>query len=152
MKIQFIKDTLGNPYIGVDINPTLPDKNGLTLNDILEVGLTEIPYFSDRNEYLLNRNSNKYHLTVFNVAEYGTNKIHDDIVGTEVFQQHIEYIGIGSIYKDTNITYFVVVKCQYLNDIRYTYGFTDKDLHITIAFTHKDLFNASKATPNIWVP
>jgi len=152
MKLQFIQDVLGQYYIGIDIDPSIPDKNGLTLNDLLEVAYHEIPEFGKYNDNLLNRNSNQYHITVFNAADYGTNKIQDNIIGTEITQDKIEYVGIGSISQLIKTTYFVVVKCPYINDIRYSHGFKDKDLHITIGFTHKDLFNARKDFPNIWTP
>lgn len=152
MKIEYILDVLGNKYIGININPSIPDKTGLTLNNILEVGLTEIPYFSDRAENLLNRNSNKYHLTIFNAAECNTGKIPDNLIGTKITPDKMTYKGIGSISQDEKTTYFVVVDCPILNDIRYAHGFKNKDLHITIAFTHKDLFGQRKNIPNIWIP
>lgn len=153
MKLKFLKDILGQDYIGLDVDPTIPDKNGLTLNDILGIGYEEIPVFDLLNNNLLNRNSDTYHLTVFNVMEYTSRKnFNTDIIGNEIKSEQIEYKGIGSISQGEKTTYFVVVDCPILNDIRYLYGYNSKDLHITIGFTHKDLFNAPKTTPNVWVP
>ena len=150
MKLSKLTDVLGQTYLGLDVDPSFKDKNGLTLNDILEEGLTYIPYFSDRNDNLLNRNNNHYHITVFNVMECGKYKLLDKDIMIDILSNDIEFTGIGSIHKELCSTYFVPVKCLKLNNLRYLFNLDDKDLHITIAYTHKDLFGMPKNVPDVW--
>ena len=150
MTLQFLRDIFDASYIGIDVGLMSPDKNGLTLNDMLRRAAIDIPNFSECNENLLNRNSGKYHITVFSVMEYSQHKVDPDIIGSNYDSTKFEYKGIGSISKNEKTTYFVVVDSDAINAERVDAGYPVKELHVTIGFTHKDLFHSPKNNTNIF--
>lgn len=149
MQFQFIKDIFGTNYIGIDIKFSTTDKNGVQFIDLLTKADKLVDNFFEYHEKLLTRNHNKYHMTVFSVMEYIKNSSTDDIVGSTVNAESIEFKGIGSITKDDKTTYFVVVESELINKVRIANGLEPKDLHVTIAYTHKDLFHDRKTNTNI---
>ena len=148
MKLQYLYDIFNNKYIGLDIKLNATDINGLSLNNLLNIASNKIINFNNCNDKLLIRNNNKYHITIFNVAEYNKNKKIDKFIGLTI--NNIEFLGIGSINKKDKETYFIVVKINILQSLRKTLNLKSKDLHITIGFTDKDLFNKSKNICNIY--
>lgn len=150
MILQFLRDIFDAHYVGIDVELMTPDKNGLTLNDMLERAAIDIPNFSECNENLLNRNSGKYHITVFNVVEWNQHKVNPDIIGSTYDSSKFEYKGIGSISKGDMTTYFVVIHSDAINAVRVDAGYPKKELHVTIGFTHKDLFHEPKSVTNVF--
>jgi hypothetical protein len=150
MILQFLLDVFSKVYVGIDVGLTIPDRNGLTLNDMLERAAVDIPNFSECNQNLLNRNSGKYHITVFSVMEYSQHKVDPDIIGSNYDNTKFEYKGIGSISKGDMTTYFVVVDSDAINAVRVDAGYPVKELHVTIGFTHKDLFHEPKSVTNVF--
>lgn len=148
MKIQKIKDINNNNYIGIDINPINRDINGVSLSDILSkfISLIDDPFNKLIN--LLNRNNGKFHITIMNVPEFNRKQDSKSVIGNDI--NDIIFKGIGSITKDDMVTYFIIVESNMLNSIRQQFDLTQKDFHITIGFSHKDLFNSRKNIPNIF--
>lgn len=147
MKLQYLYDIYNNPYIGFNIDFNTKDINGNTLIDLLNIAKIKINNFDEFNKKLLDRNNNKYHITVFNVMEYIKNKNLNKFIGLAI--NNIEYLGIGSIINNDKETFFIVIKLDIINTLRKTVNLVPKDLHITIGFTHNDLFNKNKDILNI---
>jgi len=140
MQLQKIQDILGNDYIAIVID-------GDFIKEII-TGLTDkISDFDKYNEKLLARNHGTYHITVFNVMECQKNIDCLHYAGTTI--DDVVFKGVGSIEKNEQTTMFVVVNSDTIQKIRCDAGFADKDLHITVGFTDKDLFHARKNECNV---
>jgi len=125
MKIEILKDSIGGEYIGFNVDKSIIQKH---LDKMVELGLTtEI-------ENQQKRDSNKYHITLFNFKNY---KEYLHLVGMDV-NDVVILDGIGSISDNKSTTYFIPVESNTIKE------YTDKDLHITIGFSIKDVFNQRK--------
>ena len=141
MKLKIIKDVLGNSYI------SLIDFNDLLFDALLDFAKINIDDFDSMNQNLLNRNGGNFHLTSFNVAECNSNNNIFNLFDIDI--NDLRMLGIGSISKDSNKTFFIVCQSDTINKIRLALGLPFKDLHITIGFNNKDLFHARKNDCNI---
>ena len=56
----------------------------------------------------------------------------------------IQLLNIGTISKHNNITFYIVVKSQELNDLLIKENMKNKHFHITLGFKTKDLFHMPK--------
>lgn len=145
VKLEYLKDTIGNNYIGVNIyyNIVLPYLN--QLEEVLE---------EDYKTYITNqqnRDRGKHHVTVINVGDF--NRISKEIgmdKMTNLLEKYfdeeydISLLGIGKAEKNENKTYFVVVKSDELQEIRKSFGLPEHDFHITLGFKWKDVFGVRK--------
>ncbi|CAG7580449.1 MAG: putative RNA 2',3'-cyclic phosphodiesterase [uncultured marine phage] len=145
-KLSYLKDVLGNNYIGIKYNEA--DVEGFLMQLIDHVG-------SDKFETLtLNQQKRDkgFHTTVLSVMEY--NRAIKDL-GMDLFLKKlggafsldindIEMLGVGTTERNGNVTYYVVVKSDMLDEVRNSLGFGNKDLHITIGFDKKDVFGRCK--------
>lgn len=149
--ITFLTDIHKNPYIGISITPDSKDKNGVTFQSILDQAAKIIPNFEHDHNLLLqrNKNSDQYHITIFNVMEYNRHEELKSYVGNLMKPESLEFKGIGSISEGDKITYFVVVTCEPIQSILLNNNFKRKDLHVTIAFNVKDLFTSPKNETNV---
>jgi len=143
MKLEIIKDVFNNSYIGVIIKEEQIKKY---IDKMLELDNNFVQY----NEKLLIRNYGHYHITVFNVAECKTNPDLFKTLGTNI-SNDLFISGVGSIQQDINKTFFIVVNSPKLSQLRIDNNLNDKDFHITIGFTKKDLFNDRKNKTNEFV-
>lgn len=147
-RLTYLKDVLGNNYIGLDV-----DENIVVpfLSDMEEI-LGKIQY----SEYINNqkkRDGDKYHLTLINVAEcnnlYQTMGVDKFVNSVELIFDYpiddLKFMGLGKASKNENTAYFVVCKSEKLQAVRKRFGLDEKDLHITIGFKHKDVFGVSKS-------
>ena len=151
-KINYIKDTLGNNYIGIRfkegvLNPFLRDLSDIVDNDDKYNTLVANQIRRDKRE------GYSHHITVLSVMEY--NKLSLSM-GSE-FQNRLDIIfsldltdleleGVGKAEGAGNITYFIVVNSPTLDEIRLSLGLEPKDFHITIGFDKKDVFGVRKNT------
>ena len=144
-KIEWLKDILGNNYIGVNI-----------LNDRVYKYIEQLKdYEKDYDKFIDNqklRDNNNYHITLVSLIEinqvnkskgidYLTNLLQslDDLVIDD-----INYIGLGESENKGSKSYFVIIKSNILNSIRHTLGLPKKDLHIPLGFNPKDVQNVPK--------
>lgn len=143
MKLEILKDVVGNDYVGINIPSNQVSRYLSLMNGD----------FKPFNEKLLERNSGHYHITVFNVMECQANPNHLKRAGLKIEDNDVVMTGVGSIEieKKGEImkTFFIPIYSPFLNDLRSQLGLKEKDLHITIGFTHKDLFHARKNECNI---
>lgn len=147
-KIQYIKDVLGNNYVGIDIyqHRIMP-----FLNELEE-------YVGDEKEYetLTSlqrlRDSGTWHITVINVFEY--NALAKSL-GMRNFLERLDAVmkmefddlifeGIGKAERNGNTAYFVVCKSDFLASVRDSFGLNPTDFHCTLGFNRKDVHGVRK--------
>lgn len=145
--LTYLKDRLGNNYLGIDVPVDMVDPY---LNELKNHLTTE-----EYNTYIQNhqnRDSGHYHITVINVMEY--NKLTKEL-GMDKFINSLEPIfhyeiddlemlGVGKATKDDNTAYFIVCESEKLDAIRSRFDLPKNDLHITIGFNVKDVFGVRK--------
>jgi len=145
-KLQYLKDVLGNNYLGINIPKETIDQYLDDLGDI--IGEEKEIYIKNQQT----RDRGKYHITVINVQEFNSlsNKYGFDrfVNGLEsVFDYQIDdlrIMGIGKAEKGGNRSYFVVVNSESLDELRRRYDLPEHDFHITIGFKWKDVFGVRK--------
>ena len=145
--LSFIKDSLGNNYIGIKI-----DKNVVVpFLEALKSLLSE----SEFEQYTQNqqtRDSGSYHITVINVMDFnrlskeiGYDKVLNNL--ENIFQYPIDdlkMLGVGTAQKNENRCYFVVCESEKLDAIRNRFSLPKHDFHITLGFKWKDVFGVRK--------
>jgi hypothetical protein len=145
--VSYVKDRLGNNYLGIDIPYEIVEPYLTRLEEV--IGEENYQIFTKNQQ---TRDSGKHHMTVINVMDY--NRLSKDrgfdkfINSLElVFDYEIgdlEMLGIGTATKDTNTAYFIVCKSDKLDAIRTRYSLPKHDFHITLAFNPKDVFGVPK--------
>ena len=145
-RLEYLKDTVGNNYIGVNIyvdvvNPYLQRLKSI-IGDEYEV------YINNQK----NRDHGHYHITVMNVMEY--NKLSNEIDMDKFINSlesafdfefdDLQFLGIGTAEKAGNRAYFIVVRSEKLQEVRKKYSLPEQDFHITLGFKWKDVFGIRK--------
>lgn len=145
--VSYLKDRVGNNYLGLNIPHDIVDPYLNELESIL--GEDDFKVFTDLQKQ---RDGGKYHLTVINVSDY--NKLTDEL-GLDKFINSLELIfhydiddlrmmGIGTAFKSDNRTYFIVCKSEKLNAIRSRFELPPFDFHVTLGFKFKDVHGIRK--------
>jgi hypothetical protein len=145
--LTYLKDSIGNNYLGIDI-PV----------DIVDPYLVELKnHLSDEDYNLFTKNQQirdhgQHHITVINVMDFnrlskemGFDKLVNSI--EPVFHYEIddlEMLGVGKAIKEPNTTYFIVCNSDKLDAIRTRFDLPKQDFHITIGFNPKDVFGVRK--------
>jgi len=145
--IEYIKDTLGNNYLGVKISPQIVEPFLNELKDL--IGEEDFNTYTDLQK---KRDHGSYHLTVINVMEYNklmSEKGMDNFVNSldDVLKYEIDDLklkGIGSATKNENRSYFIVCESDKLDTIRDRYELNKFDFHITLGFKWKDVHGVRK--------
>jgi hypothetical protein len=146
MNIEKIIDRELGEYIGVDIPKYIVKPYLNRLKDVLG---------DEYEEYIFNqkkRDSNHHHITVINPIHY---KQLQENLGVESFEESLEEVfdgeytdiqlkGIGSTTNGVDITYFIVVDSEQLQEIRIKYQLPLQDFHITLGFKDNDVFGVKK--------
>ena len=145
--LQYLRDTIGNNYLGLDV-PT----------GSIEPFLNELKDIIGDDDYIKytklqkDRDHGKYHLTIINVIEYNSLSTRfgiDKFVNSldPIFKYEIDdlkMMGIGTAEKNGNRSYFVVCQSDKLEAIRDRYDLPKLDFHITLGFLHRDIFGVRK--------
>ena len=145
-RLEYIKDVVGNNYIGVNIYRETIYPFLENLKDILE------DKYDEYVKYQQNRDHGHHHITVINPMDY---KDLSNKMGIDKFVESLEPVfkyefddvrlmGVGTAEKNGNRTYFVVVNSEKLQEVRKKYGLPNQDFHITIGFKYKDVFGVRK--------
>ena len=138
--LTYIKDTIGNNYIGINIP-----------NGVVQPFLNELKYIVGENDYdefvsyQQKRDHGSYHMTVINVMDY--NKLSKEI-GMDKFINSLEPIfkyelddvkmlGLGTAERSGNRAYFVVCQSDSLDAVRTRFNLPKHDFHITLGFNAK---------------
>lgn len=145
--ITYIKDTIGNNYIGIKFDKSTIDPFLNQLKDI--IGDSDFEEFTTNQQ---NRDHGTYHMTVINVMDYnrlakemGIDKFINSL--DKIFKYEIDdlkLLGIGTAERNGNRAYFIVAQSDKLDAVRDRYGLSNHDFHITLGFKHKDVFGVRK--------
>lgn len=145
--VSYLKDSIGSNYLGVNIPEAIVepflDKLRSVIGDVDFDVLTKNQKDRDRNHY---------HITVMPVRDYDmlakqmgmANFINSLELILKYPIDDLEMLGIGSASKNNNLAYFIVCNSDKLNAIRNRYNLSNKDFHITIGFSPKDVFGGRK--------
>ena len=144
--ITYLRDILGNNYLGIKVP-----------NDVVEPFLDDLKEilgdnFDNYNRNQQDRDHGNYHITVINTMDY--NRLAKE-VGVENFVNSLETIlnyeiddlemlGVGTVSKGDNKTYFVVCNSDKLDAVRTRFGLGKQYFHITLGFKDKDVFGIPK--------
>lgn len=136
---KIIQDNKGNDYIAVDISPDISSQYEQFM---LSQG------FSEEVNLKLARDHGNYHITIINAMQWGSLKkkgLSEDIL-KQVNNKEFTFgsFGIGSVSKDNNKTFFVVLENEELSKIRDIFSLGKQDFHMTLAFKEKDVFGLPK--------
>ena len=144
--LTYLKDIIGNNYLGIKVNKTNIDPFIKEMESHLGEDFEE---YVD-NQQKRDRGSN--HLTVINVRDY--NKLSKEMCMSnfinsleDIFKfpiDDLKMMGLGTAKKNENQTFFVVCKSDKLDAIRKRYDLPQHDFHITLGFKHKDVFGVRK--------
>lgn len=147
--ISYIKDSIGNNYLGLKIDLSIVDAY---LEKLKEITGDSYNLLTNNQK---NRDHGSYHITVINVVEFnnltnnlGLNNFVNSLENTlKIKITDLKLKGIGSAIDKikNNITYFIVCESKTIDNILYNYNLPKKDLHITIGFDKKDVFDSSKS-------
>lgn len=145
--LQYLKDTIGNNYIGIQV------PNGTVtpfLNELKSIiGDDDFKSYTDNQQ---KRDHGDYHITVINVMEYnalsksmGIDKFINSL--EPIFKYEIDdlkMMGVGTAAKNENRSYFIVCQSDNLEAIRDRYELPKLDFHATLGFNFKDVFGVRK--------
>lgn len=144
--VTYIKDRIGNNYLGIKVPNGTVEPFLKELKDIIG---------NDYDDFVQNqqsRDGGSYHMTVINVMDY--NKLTkelgmDKFVNSldKVFKYEIDDIkmmGVGTAERGGNRTYFIVCQSDKLDAIRNRYNLPQHDFHVTLGFKHRDVFGVRK--------
>jgi hypothetical protein len=144
--VTYLKDTIGNNYLGIKIDNQTVEPYLNKLRDILS---------DDYDVYVDNqqkRDHGSYHITVINVMDYnrlagqfGVSKFVNSLEPVFTYEiDDLKMLGIGTAKKNENQAYFVVCQSDKLKSIRDKYELPEQDFHITLGFKWKDVFGVRK--------
>lgn len=144
--ITYLKDSIGNNYLGIKVPNNVVEP---FLDDLKEILGDDFDTYTGNQK---KRDHDAYHITVMNVMDY--NRLAKE-VGVEKFVNSLETIlnyeiddlemlGVGTATKGDNTTYFVVCNSDKLDAVRTRFGLGKQDFHTTLGFKDKDVFGVPK--------
>ena len=138
----FLKGFAGNSYLGAEI-----DRN--VVQPYLDVWINFVG--SENADFLSGNKANRdrgyfYHLTVITPPEMRKMRIDfkDIPQGSKLTLN-----GIGKVEEPENESWFIVCSSPELNNWRAKQGLPEKDFHITLGFSKKDIHNQFKGKDKI---
>lgn len=145
--VTYLRDVIGNNYLGLDIPITIIQPYLNELRDIL--GEDDYTKFTENQ---IKRDGGHYHITVINVADYNRLSKH---MGVDKFVNSLDPIlkypiddlkllGVGRAQKNENTDFFIVCDSAKLEAIRNRFELEKHDFHITLGFNWKDVFGIRK--------
>jgi hypothetical protein len=145
--IEYLKDTLGNNYLGINVPTTIVDP----YLDELKIIIGDNDY-EEFTEFQKKRDGGKYHLTVINVSDYnrlfgeiGMDKFINSLEKVFTFEiDDLRMLGVGTAERSGNRTFFIVCQSDKLEAVRKRYNLPEHDFHVTLGFKWKDVFGVRK--------
>jgi hypothetical protein len=145
--LTYLKDTIGNNYLGIKFDNSIVEPFLNKLKDILSEDDYEI-YTGNQQK----RDHGSYHMTVINVMDYnrlskemGISNFVNSLESSFDYEiDDLQLLGLGTASKNENTAYFVVGKSEKLQAIRQRYSLPEHDMHITLGFKWKDVFGVRK--------
>ena len=145
--LTYLKDTIGNNYVGINILEDVVQPHLEKLKEIL--GEEDFEIFTQNQK---TRDHGHYHITVINVMDY--NRLSKEMGITNFVQslelifkyeiEDLELLGVGTASKNANTAYFIVCQSDSLDAIRTRFNLPKQDFHITLGFNAKDVFGVPK--------
>jgi len=145
--LTYLRDTIGNNYLGINISNEIAQPFLNELKDI--IGEDDFKSYTENQQ---KRDQGDYHITVINVMEYnslsksmGIDKFINSL--DPIFKYEIDdlkMMGVGTATKNENRSYFVVINSDKLEAIRDRYELPKLDFHTTLGFKFKDVFGIRK--------
>lgn len=145
--VTYLRDVIGNNYLGLDIPITIIQPYLNELRDIL--GEDDYVKFTENQ---IKRDGGHYHITVINVTDH--NRLSKNM-GIDKFVNSLDPIlkypiddlkllGVGRAQKNENTAFFIVCDSAKLEAIRNRFELEKHDFHITLGFNWKDVFGIRK--------
>jgi hypothetical protein len=145
--LTYLKDTIGNNYVGINVPESIVEPHLERLKEIL--GEEHFEIFTQNQK---TRDQGHYHITVINVMDY--NRLSKEMGMTNFIQslelifkyeiEDLEMLGVGTASKNANTAYFIVCQSDSLDAIRTRFNLPKQDFHITLGFNTKDVFGVPK--------
>lgn len=149
MKLEVIKDIIGQPYVALVFSHT-KQNSGFICYRLNQLRNYIIRLYGDDIFYkLLIKNKDErdgkdhWHITVFNSMECKKFPYLLMLEGVEITTKNY-CEGIGTIFRDDMQTFFIVVENKELTDLMNIHQLKEKHFHITLGFNPKDLFHSPK--------
>jgi hypothetical protein len=145
--LTYLKDTIGNNYVGINIPEAVVEPHLEKLKEIL--GEEDFEIFTQNQKM---RDHGHYHITVINVMDCNrlskemgmANFVKSVELAFEYPVEDLELLGLGTASKNDNTAYFIVCQSDSLDAIRTRFNLTKQDFHITLGFNTKDVFGVPK--------
>ena len=145
--VNYLKDVLGNNYLGLDIPKHVVEPFLNEMKDIL--GEDDYVTFTENQ---IKRDGGHYHITLINTMEFnrlskqmGIDKFVNSL--DPIFKYPIDdvrLLGVGRAQKNENTAFFVVCNSEKLDAVRTRFELSNHDFHTTLAFLYKDVFGVPK--------
>lgn len=143
--VTYLRDVIGNNYLGLDIPITIIQPYLNELRDIL--GEDDYTKFTENQ---IKRDGGHYHITVINVIDFNklSNNIDKFVNSLDPILKYpiddLKLLGVGRAQKNENTAFFIVCDSAKLEAIRTRFELGEQDFHITLGFNFKDVFGVSK--------
>jgi len=145
--LTYLKDTIGNNYVGINIPEDVVQPHLEKIKDIL--GEEDFEIFTQNQKM---RDHGHYHITVINVMDCNrlskemgmANFVKSVELAFEYPVEDLELLGVGTASKNDNTAYFIVCQSDSLDAVRTRFNLTKQDFHITLGFNAKDVFGVPK--------
>jgi hypothetical protein len=145
--LTYLKDTIGNNYVGINIPEAVVEPHLEKLKEIL--GEEDFEIFTQNQKM---RDHGHYHITVINVMDCNrlskemgmVNFVKSVELAFEYPVEDLELLGLGTASKKDNTAYFIVCQSDSLDAVRTRFNLTKQDFHATLGFNTKDVFGVPK--------
>jgi hypothetical protein len=145
--LTYLKDAIGNNYVGINIPNEDVEPHLEKLKEIL--GEEDFEIFTQNQKM---RDHGHYHITVINVMDCNrlskemgmSNFVKSVELAFEYPVEDLEMLGVGEASKNDNTAYFIVCSSDSLDAIRTRFNLTKQDFHVTLGFNTKDVFGVPK--------
>ena len=135
--ITFLTSTSGSIYVGCDV----PQHE-------VEPYLRELAAEEPGDFHAMRRNQSirdrgHFHATVISPPELESiaQTVPSDVVGESV---RLILSGLGKAVRGRHRSFFVVVQCERIAELRHSLGLGNRDLHVTLGFDQDDVHDISK--------
>ena len=134
--VEILKDREGLVYLGcsVSVEKILPYLKRLNA----EVGTEK---YLRLREHQARRDLQSFHVTLVNPFEL---KAIDREQALAAAPCEFDWIGLGSVKKDSAESYFVVLESSRAQNYRESLGLKRKDFHVTLGFEPADIYGVNK--------
>lgn len=145
--LTYLKDTIGNNYVGINIPEAVVEPHLERLKEIL--GEEDFEIFTQNQKM---RDNGHYHITVINVMDCNrlskemgmSNFVKSVELAFEYPVEDLEMLGVGMASKNANTAYFIVCSSDSLDAVRSRFNLPKQDFHVTLGFNAKDVFGVAK--------